>query len=115
MPFGPGCLALLVLCRVHSIFFLIAVRRKKPVTAFGRQIPNIAEDRSFFTAEAYLVWATLYAPILLRDRLPGKYYRHFKLFLSVLARCMQFSTTLAERNTLRADVKKWYAQYERCV
>lgn len=36
--------------------------------AFGRRIPNIAEDRTYFTAEAYLVWFTLYAPIILRNR-----------------------------------------------
>lgn len=28
-------------------------------SAFGRCIPNIAEDRTYFTAEAYLVWFPL--------------------------------------------------------
>jgi hypothetical protein len=84
-------------------------------SAFGRQVPNPADDRSLFTAEGHLVWGTLYAPILLRDRLPRKYYRHFKLFLDILAGCMQFSTTRAERNQLRIDVKKWYTQYEQYV
>lgn len=81
---------------------------------FGRSIPNIADDRSFFTAEAYLVWATLYAPILLRNRFAHqKYYDHFMLFISIINSCLQLSTTRADREKLRRDISMWYAQYEK--
>lgn len=84
--------------------------------AFGRRIPNIAEDRTYFTAEAYVVWFTLYAPILLRNRFPRlKYYKHFRLLIGIINRCLAIDTTQEERNSLRQDIVKWYAEYEKLV
>lgn len=81
---------------------------------FGRSIPNIAEERFFFTAEAYMVWFTLYAPILLRGRFQeDKYYKHLEDFLSIVRRLLQFATTKAERDKLRLDIVKWYEAYEK--
>ncbi|KIO24452.1 hypothetical protein M407DRAFT_47490, partial [Tulasnella calospora MUT 4182] len=83
-------------------------------SCFGRRIPNIAEDRTYFTAEGYIVWATLYAPILLRDRFRDEhYYRHWMKFISIIHRCMQFGITTEEIDTLRADIHEWYTEYER--
>lgn len=81
---------------------------------FGRPIPNIAEDRTFFTAESYLIWATLYAPILLRGRFRDpRYYDHFMLFVSILERlCAIVSPSQQHRDVLRADILRWYAEYE---
>lgn len=90
----------------------VASNRTIP-SQFGRSLPNIADDRTFFTAEAYLVWATLYAPILLRHRFNNsKYYKHFMLFISILNCCMQLSTTRGDRSALRINVQTWYAEYE---
>lgn len=83
-------------------------------SAFGRSIPNIAEDRTFFTAEAYLVWATMYSRILLRDRFPHeKYYKHWCLFISIVEKCLDFSSTATSRARLRDDIHKWYYEYEK--
>lgn len=83
-------------------------------SSFGRRIPNIAEDRTYFTAEGYIVWATLYAPILLRGRFRNdRYYRHWMKFISIIERCMQFAITVEEMDTLRADIHEWYTEYER--
>jgi hypothetical protein len=82
-------------------------------SAFGRSIPNIAQDRTFFTAEAYLVWWTLFAPILLRDRFSHqKYYTHFTLFLSIINQCLDFQSTRSQRDQLRHNIAKWYSEYE---
>lgn len=82
--------------------------------AFGRSIPDIAEDRTYFTAEAYLVWSTLYAPILLRDRFPNRrYYRHYVLLISIVTRCMDFTSTKVSRDQLRKDIVQWYSEYEK--
>lgn len=82
-------------------------------SSFGRRIPNIAEDRTYFTAEAYLVWFTLYAPILLRNRFARpKYYKHFLFLVSIINRCLALVTNHEERATLRKDIVKWYEEYE---
>lgn len=83
-------------------------------TAFGRRIPNISEDRTFFTAEAYVVWWTMYAPILLRNRFERpRYFSHLSLFISIVNRCLAFSSTRLEREKLRSDIVEWYSEYER--
>ncbi|KIO18461.1 hypothetical protein M407DRAFT_31884 [Tulasnella calospora MUT 4182] len=43
-------------------------------SAFGRRVPNVAEDRTYMTAEAHLVWATMYSRILLRGRFSQERY-----------------------------------------
>ncbi|KIO23574.1 hypothetical protein M407DRAFT_50963, partial [Tulasnella calospora MUT 4182] len=83
-------------------------------SAFGRSIPNIAEDRTYFTAEAYLVWVTMYSRILLRGRFSEeRYYKHWCLFISIIERCLDFSSTATERVRLRNDIHKWYSEYEK--
>lgn len=82
-------------------------------STFGRRIMNIAEDRTYFTAEAYLVWSTLYAPIILRGRFDDeRYYHHYKRLISVIERCMDLSSTREDRIKLRADIVEWYKEYE---
>lgn len=81
---------------------------------FGRCIPNIVEDCTFFMAEVYLVWAMLIAPIVLRDRFAHpKYYDHFIKFIPIVNRLTQISTSRAERNQLRVDIVQWYGEYEK--
>lgn len=94
---------------------IATVRANKTIpAAFGRRIPNIADDRTYFTAEAYVVWFTLYAPILLRGRFTRpKYYKHFSLLVNIIHRCLAIVTTRAERDQLRKDIVKWYGQYEK--
>lgn len=82
---------------------------------FGRLIPNIATEYSFFTAEAQLVWWTLYAPILLRGRLEDKYYWHLRRFVNIVNICIQNKTTSEDRATLRKEILTWYEEWERCV
>ncbi|KIO21588.1 hypothetical protein M407DRAFT_80249 [Tulasnella calospora MUT 4182] len=82
-------------------------------SVFGRRILDVSKERTFFTCESYLVWCTLYAPILLRNRFSRpKYYAHWMLFVSIINRCICFRTTKAERDQLRVDIKKWYQEYE---
>lgn len=84
--------------------------------SFGRRIPNIAEDRTYMTAEGYMVWATMYAPILLRGRFrQERYYLHWIKFVSIIERCVQLSSTALQRQELRALIHEWYTEYERCV
>lgn len=83
---------------------------------FRRPMPDPSYQLSYFTSEALIVWTTLYAPILLRDRFPRpKYYTHYMRFVSILERLMNFTSTFEERNTLRRDIAKWCIEYEKYV
>lgn len=83
-------------------------------SAFGRPIPNPFDERSFFTAEAWVAWTTLYAPILLRNRFTRpKYYNHFVLFVSIINRLANTKTSRVERTKLREDINKWYDDLEK--
>lgn len=85
-------------------------------SSFGRALPNIAEDRSFFIAESYIVWFTLLAPILLRGRFKHeKYYVHMCDFVSLVNRTMSFDITLDELDDLEEGWIRWYEDYERYV
>lgn len=65
-------------------------------------------------AEAYLIWYTLYAPILLRGRFEHeRYYKHLTKLIAIIDRLLKFKSTKAERDKLRADIIVWYKQYEK--
>lgn len=101
---------------VKEIGRLTLTANKTVPSTFGRSIPNPAEERNFFTAEAWVTWTTLYAPVLLRNRFARpKYYKHFMLFVSIVTRVMRPKSSKAQRDTLRADIKKWYAQVEQYI
>lgn len=85
-------------------------------SSFGRRLPDIAQDRTFFTAEAYLIWTTVYSPVLLYGRWANTlYYDHWMRFVSIVERCTAFETTRDDRQKLREDIKQWYTEYERCA
>lgn len=48
--------------------------------AFVGTIPNIAQDGNLFQAEAYSFWFQYITPIVLKDRLPNRYYQYVHLF-----------------------------------
>jgi hypothetical protein len=43
--------------------------------AFVGTLPDIAQDRNLYKAEAYSFWVQFIAPIVLKGRLPNKYYK----------------------------------------
>jgi hypothetical protein len=82
-------------------------------SAFGRRIPHFIDNRGDVTAEALLVWTTLYAPILLRGRFRhNRDYKHFLKFLGIVERLLSFSTSQSDRDTLRKDIIDWHQEYE---
>ncbi|KIJ33704.1 hypothetical protein M422DRAFT_104693, partial [Sphaerobolus stellatus SS14] len=84
-------------------------------SAFGRRLMNIAEDRSYFTAEAWLVWTTLLAPELLQGRLETRFYNHTLQLVDLIRRTMSFDYTYEELRELRNGWAEWVQNYERCV
>jgi hypothetical protein len=49
-------------------------------SAFVGTLPDIAQDGNLYKAEAYAFWIQYVAPIVLKDRLPDKYYQYVPLF-----------------------------------
>ncbi|KAG8965488.1 hypothetical protein FRC00_001652 [Tulasnella sp. 408] len=85
-------------------------------STFGQRIPNVAEDRMYMTAEAHLVWTTLYTPILLCGCFEhNRYYELWNKFVWIVNCCLQFSLSKKERDKLPCNIHVWYTEYEAYV
>ncbi|KIJ42299.1 hypothetical protein M422DRAFT_60377 [Sphaerobolus stellatus SS14] len=82
-------------------------------SAFGRRLLNIAEDRTFFTAEAWLVWTTLLGPELLQGRMEERYYQHFLRFVELFKLTISFEYTLEDVHNLKENWAAWLEDYEK--
>jgi hypothetical protein len=113
--FDNGCETYILVNAIWKEIGLATVEANKTIpSAFGRRVPDIAEDRTYFTAEAYLVWWTMYAPILLRGRFNRpKYYTHLSRIISIINTCLAFTSTAASRAQLRIDIVTWYEEFEK--
>jgi hypothetical protein len=83
-------------------------------SAFGRKILNIAEDRAFFTSEAWIIWSTLLGPVLLCRRFKReRYYDHFVLLVKIILCCLEFEIMDEEIDKLQSDIVAWVEGYEK--
>ncbi|KIJ24177.1 hypothetical protein M422DRAFT_56510 [Sphaerobolus stellatus SS14] len=80
--------------------------------SFCRALPNIALDKSSFTAEAWCFWFQYIAPYVLEDRFPEKYYKHMLLLGEICKMCLKFTITEDEINELEQMIHEWVKQYE---
>ncbi|KIO16102.1 hypothetical protein M407DRAFT_86385 [Tulasnella calospora MUT 4182] len=114
---GPGVESYVIPSAIwKEIGSATAISNDTIPSAFGRRIPNVTrpEDRTYMTAEAYLVWATMYSRILLRGRFSqNRYYTHWCRFISIIERCLDFESTSESRAELRNDIHIWYSEYEK--
>ncbi|KDQ21906.1 hypothetical protein BOTBODRAFT_99767 [Botryobasidium botryosum FD-172 SS1] len=82
--------------------------------AFGRPLDNIADDTKYFTAESYIIWLTLFAPILLRGRFQSaEVYEHLLRLVNLINQCLAFSLSGADMEQQDAGWMEWYKDYER--
>jgi hypothetical protein len=84
-------------------------------SAFGPSPPNIAADGISWTADTRSFWALHVGPIVLLNRLPEPYYRHYMDLVDLLHMCMEFDMDAVKVDVLRAGFATWVTQYERCV
>ncbi|KDQ09487.1 hypothetical protein BOTBODRAFT_117190 [Botryobasidium botryosum FD-172 SS1] len=82
-------------------------------SAFGCRVPNIADRRSEFSAEAYSIWTTFLAPVLLQEFLNDEYYGHFVKLISLLTICTRYELTPIDVRSLRDGFASWVEEYER--
>lgn len=83
--------------------------------AFVRALPNIAKDRSSFTAEAWCFWFVYLAPTLLKNRFQNnRYYQHLCEFTEIIKLCLRYSITRSEiDNDLEPRIINWVQDYEK--
>ncbi|KAG8685707.1 hypothetical protein FRC08_012953 [Ceratobasidium sp. 394] len=80
---------------------------------FGSPLPDIAQDGYLYKAEAHAFWIQFIAPIVLKNRLPGKYYKHALLLREIIMLCIQYEITTEEIDDLDKMVKSWVSDYEK--
>ncbi|KAI4294218.1 hypothetical protein K525DRAFT_213175 [Schizophyllum commune Loenen D] len=85
-------------------------------SAYGPRVPNIAQDRSNFSAEMASFWMSYIGPVVLKRRFSKpKYYKHFVDLVCLVNKCLQFEITTDEINKVREGFKEWVVTYERFV
>jgi hypothetical protein len=83
---------------------------------FGCRIPNLAQERPQTTAESTLLFATLLAPVLLRNRFKSRrYYDHFIRLVQLIDSCMALELPRAEIEEIRKGFATWVVDFERYV
>ncbi|KAI5898155.1 uncharacterized protein SCHCODRAFT_02684399 [Schizophyllum commune H4-8] len=83
-------------------------------SAYGPRVPNIALDRSNFSAEMASFWMSYIGPVVLKRRFSKpKYYKHFVDLVCLINKCLQFEITTDEIHEVREGFKEWVVAYER--
>ncbi|KAI0714182.1 hypothetical protein C8T65DRAFT_573761 [Cerioporus squamosus] len=81
---------------------------------FGPRSPNVANDKSSWTADSLSFWSLYIAPVILQNRfLHRRYYDHFICLVKLVHLCLAFEITLEEIDELRAGFVKWVKDYEK--
>ncbi|QRV90366.1 Transposase family tnp2 [Ceratobasidium sp. AG-Ba] len=60
---------------------------------FTRKLPNIQSEWRLFCGESWSFWVLYIGPIVLRERLPKRYYKHFMELVSIIKCLIQFENT----------------------
>ena len=99
-----------------SIGALTAASKSTIPSCYGTAVPNIATDRSSFSAEAWSQWALFVSPIVLNHRFEHiKYYNHFCDLVRLINLCLQYQLSGEELVEIRMGFIKWVKDYEKCV
>jgi hypothetical protein len=67
-------------------------------------VASFIETRSF--------WTTFVAPVLLQDRLPEPYFRHFLDFVRLVNICLKFEMARSDIQVIRTGFIAWVKRYE---
>ena len=85
-------------------------------SSYGAAVPNIAIDRSTFSAEAWSQWALFVGPVVLNGRFPHrKYYAHFCDLVRLINLCLRFGFSKGDLSKIRVGFIEWVKKYERYV
>ncbi|EIW62612.1 uncharacterized protein TRAVEDRAFT_115107 [Trametes versicolor FP-101664 SS1] len=80
---------------------------------FGPRPPNVASDKTSWTADTRSFWIQYVGPVLLERRFKHrKYYDHFVLLVKLLRKCLQFELSQATVAEIRTGFAQWVLKYE---
>jgi len=91
-----------------------AASRSTMPSSYGAAVPNIATDRSTFSAETWSQWALFVGPVVLNGRFPNKkYYDHFCELVELINLCLKFEFSKDDISKIRDGFIGWVKKYER--
>ncbi|OSD02646.1 hypothetical protein PYCCODRAFT_1367075 [Trametes coccinea BRFM310] len=80
---------------------------------FGPRPPNVASDKTSWTADTRSFWAQYIGPVLLERRFKHRrYYDHFVSLVKLIKQCLQFELTMLEIDGIRVGLQQWVMKYE---
>lgn len=83
---------------------------------FGPRPPNVASDKTSWTADTRSFWTQYVGPVLLEHRFKHRrYYDHFVLLVKLIRKCLQFELTRSEVDEIHAGFVQWVLKYEEYV
>jgi len=74
---------------------------------------NPIDKKSYWTAEVYSYFLMFLGPIILKDRLPDKYYRHFIKLSEITKAIIKVEITKVEVDSLRLEIVNWVQEFEK--
>lgn len=81
---------------------------------FGRRVPNLSTQRGEFTAEGWIIFATMLSPAVLHNRFQKRdYYVHFMEFICLVNLCLQFGLDHSDVNEIERGFARWVTEFER--
>lgn len=83
-------------------------------SCFGPRVPNVAKDKTMWTADSRAFWTLFVAPVVLQDRFSDhKFYDHFVDLIRLINICLQFEVKRVEIDSLRQGFIQWVQNYEK--
>ncbi|KAF8755894.1 Transposase family tnp2 [Rhizoctonia solani] len=79
---------------------------------FIRPFPNIESSRHLYTSELWSFWLIYIGPVVLRGRLPQKYYSHYLKFVQILKCLLQLENTTRRIKQLKEEVIEYVEEFE---
>ncbi|QRW09568.1 Transposase family tnp2 [Ceratobasidium sp. AG-Ba] len=79
---------------------------------FTRKLRNIQSEWRLYCGESWSFWVLYIGPVVLRERLPRKYYKHFMELVSIIKCLIQFENTTKRIKQLRTEIAGYVERYE---
>lgn len=100
----------------EAIGVIAASSRSTMPSSYGAPVPNIATDRSSFSAETWSQWALFVGPVALNGRFPQKrYFDHFCNLVKLINLCLKFELSREDISGIREGFIDWVKKYEAYV